>query len=174
MRKPPVDRKLSTPPKIQDYLNTLPPRVRCLEGALIAASAMWALGQRPLIMDLRANPYDYDHVVALFRQHGHWGAMSKTKYSVLRYREPIYRTVRELAMSYFHEYFLNDGEKTLRSYSDPFDVGKHFGREWIDSKAHHLRISRALDRSPHHAILTRGMIRTLRLVDPVEIAAGMI
>ena len=160
--------------KIQDFVNAQSPRMHCLEGALLAAASLWCLGELPLIMDLRSNPYDYDHVVALFRRHGHWGAISKTKYSVLRYREPVYRTIRELAMSYFHEYFLDDGSKTLRSYSDPFDLSKHFGYDWVLSKKHRPLISRALDQSPHHRILTRAMISTLRLADSIEIKAGKI
>ena len=77
-------------------------------------------------------------------------------------------------MSYFHEYFLDDGSKTLRSYSDPFDLSKHFGYDWVLSKKHRPLISRALDQSPHHRILTRAMISTLRLADSIEIKAGKI
>jgi hypothetical protein len=93
-----------------------------MEGALLAAAILEFHGQKPLLMDLRSASEDLDHVVALFRQFGCWGAISKTNHAVLRYREPIYKTVRELAMSYFHEYFLDNGKKTLRAYSIPVDV----------------------------------------------------
>jgi hypothetical protein len=115
-------KRLNTPVKIQDYLETIPysfdddndmlrsPRrvmreqsAHCIEGALLAAAALWVNGQRPLLLDVRAVPEDLDHVVTLFRAHGCWGAISKTNHAVLRYREPVYKTVRELAMSYFRE-----------------------------------------------------------------------
>src|ERR1700733_9427348 len=127
-------KKLSTPAKIQDFLNSLPfnfekkgetcrsPKAsieadtaHCFEGALIAAAALSLRGQKPLLLDLKASGKDMDHVVALFKRDGKWGAISKTNHAVLRYREPVYASVRELAMSYFHEYFLPSGVKTLRS-----------------------------------------------------------
>ena len=145
--------RLNTPVRIQDFLETIPysfdhgrdmlrsPRrvlhehtAHCIEGALLAVAALWVNGARPLLLDVRATPDDLDHVVALFRSHGYWGAISKTNHAVLRFREPVYRTVRELAMSYFHEYFLDDGRKTMRDYSDPFDVGRRFGYEWLTTE----------------------------------------
>src|SRR3989344_4797858 len=132
-------KRLNTPEKIQDFINRLPfnfekrgetymsvarslktGRIHCFEGALIAAAALWIQGERPLLLDLKPDKSDIDHVVALFRRNGFWGAISKTNHAVLRYREPVYKSIRELAMSYFHEYFLNNGKKTLRSYSRPF------------------------------------------------------
>jgi hypothetical protein len=85
----------------------------CIEGAIFAAAVLEFHGQKPLVVDLRSikKPYDYDHVVAVFQKGGFWGAISKTNHSVLRYREPIYRDIRELVMSYFHEYFLDSGVK---------------------------------------------------------------
>src|SRR3989344_3897348 len=79
---------------------------------------------KPLIMDLKSGRGDDDHVVALYRSRGYWGAISKTNHAVLRYREPVYKTLRELALSYFHEYFLNNGRKTLRSFSEPLDLSR--------------------------------------------------
>ena len=126
--------KLSTPQKIQDYLDTLsinfessgetymsPRRVlraktaHCFEGALLAATALSYHGQRPLLLDFRTIPADEDHVVALFQQNGYWGAISKTNHAILRYREPVYKSVRVLAMSFFHEYLMRDGRKSLRA-----------------------------------------------------------
>src|ERR1043166_4610055 len=117
-----VLQRLRTPEKIQDFLNALPAnfephgdtclsvrevlkrrRAHCIEGAFLAACALWINGEPPLLLDLKATR-DYDHVVALFRRGGCWGAISKTNHLPLRYRDPVYRTLRELAMSYFHEY----------------------------------------------------------------------
>jgi hypothetical protein len=187
-----VLRRLNTPVRIQDFLETLkysfdhgndmlrsPRRVlrersaHCIEGALLAATAFWINGQRPLLLDLRSTADDLDHVVALFRAHGCWGAVSKTNHAVLRYREPVYRTVRELAMSYFHEYFLNsNGKKTMRDFSLPFDIGKRFGNAWLISKDDLWHIAESLDDSRHYPILTPSQLRGLRRADPVEIEAG--
>lgn len=186
-----VFRKLDTPQRIQDFLDRLPanfeehgdtcmsPRrvlrerkAHCIEGALLAAAALWLAGDKPLLLDLRSVHPDFDHVVALFRRNGGWGAISKTNHAVLRYREPVYRTVRELAMSYFHEYFLDDGRKTLRSYSDPFDLSKLKDRSWLTSEKDIWDVATALDDSPHVNILGKGQVRQLRRAHPVEIAAG--
>lgn len=184
--------KLDTPQKIQNFLNKLkynheddgetcaPPvrslgsgKIHCFEGALIAALALWIHGERPLLLDLRAAHEDLDHVVTLFKRGGKWGALSKTNHGVLRYREPVYRDVRELAMSYFHEYFLNNGRKTLRSFSKPFDLSK-LGTSWITAKEDLYDLSHELDNSPHTNILTKAQIKKLRLADPVEIKMGRI
>lgn len=183
--------KLSSPKKIQDFLNTLafnfeedgetcmsPSRVRregrahCLEGALFAASALRALGYRPLLLDLKAVAQDDDHVVALFQSHKRWGAISKTNHCVLRYREPVYATVRELALSYFHEYFLNDGRKTLRSYSVPVDLRRFDRREWMTDENDLWYIVKALDSARHFQILRKGQARDLRSADAIEIESG--
>jgi hypothetical protein len=188
-------RSLNTPKKIQDFLNTLGARkenthivrsphramrdgnANCMEGALIAAAALRFSGARPLLLDLKVgkkNTKDVDHVVALFKQNGHWGAISKTSHAVLRYREPIYKTIRELVLSYFHEYFTDDGKKTLRSFSKPFDIEKEFGTEWITDENDLYELASALDDHPHIEILTPHMARGLRLADPIEIKAGKI
>jgi hypothetical protein len=141
--------KLKTPQKVQDFLDSLPINfekrgetcssplaslergtVHCLEGALVACLALWMNGQPPLVMDLKTTDDDVDHVVTLFKLRSHWGAISKTNHGVLRFREPIYRDPRELAASFFHEYSLPDGRKTLRSYSAPFDLRRYRG-DWI-------------------------------------------
>ena len=97
-------------------------RAHCIEGAMFAACALWVQGEPPLVMHLDCHESDFPHVVALFRRGGAWGAISKTNGAPLRYRDPIYRTLRELAMSYFHEYSNRRGHKTLRSYSTSFDL----------------------------------------------------
>ncbi len=184
-------RKLNTPRKIQDFLETLPynfdtgrdtlrsPRrvlreraAHCIEGALLAAAALWVNGARPLLLDVRSIPDDLDHVVALYRRHGHWGAISKTNHAVLRYREPVYRTVRELAMSYFHEYFLDDGRKTMRDYSEPFDLIRRCGTSWLTSADDLWDVGADLDSSPHRSILSTAQKKELRRADRIEISAG--
>ncbi len=185
-------RKLNTPKKIQDYLESLPinfekrgetclsPHLviqkgtaHCIEGAMLAAAILWFHGQKPLLLDLTTVDKDYDHVVTLFRLDSHWGAISKTNHAVLRYREPVYKTVRELAMSYFHEYFWKDGTKTMRGFSKPFDLRK-YGVDWIVSEKSSWVIPDDLDASPHYKILTLPMTRNLRKADDVEIKAGEI
>lgn len=184
-------RSLDTPRKVQDFLERIPinfsphtlksPQqvmqtrsAHCMEGALFAALAFWVHGAPPLLLDLVTADPDVDHVVALFRRHGLWGAVSKTNHAVLRYREPVYRTVRELAMSYFHEYFLDNGKKTLRTFSDPFDLRRHVKSGWEVDAKDLWYLETALDRSPHHAVIPPRVIRELRPADKVEIRAGKI
>lgn len=183
--------KLDTPQKIQGYLDKIPinfeeagdtcysPRgvlrrnaAHCMEGALLAAVALWYHGKPPLLLDLVTTKNDDDHVVALFKERGKWGAISKTNHGVLRYREPIYKSVRELAMSYFHEYFKDNGQKTLRSYSLPFDLRKLKDKSWLTSSENLWHINNALADSRHFNILTSLQIKGLRKASPIEIAAG--
>jgi hypothetical protein len=183
-------RNLNSPQKIQDFLNSVPinlekygetlisPRrvlrdmkAHCMEGALFAAATLWVNGEKPLLMDIKTTKDDMEHVVALFKRNGRWGAISKTNHVVLRYREPVYKSVRELAMSYFHEYFLDSGKKTMRSFSKPFDLRK-FGKDWITAEEDLWYLSEELDKSPHENILTPKMIKNLRQADPIERRAG--
>jgi hypothetical protein len=183
-------RRLDTPVRIQDFLESLPinfephgwtcmsprqvlreRRAHCLEGALFAAAALWYHGRRPLLLDLKANRHDIDHVVAPFRAGRSWGAVSKTNHAVLRFRDPVYRGPRELAMSYFHEYFRDDGRKTLVSFSDPFDL-RPLGWGWIVSETPLWDLSHALDVSRHRRILPGRARRRLRRADPIERDAG--
>lgn len=186
-----VLKPLSTPEKIQDFLDDFPSnlsrysdscssprmalrkgRAHCIEGAFLAATALWLHGKRPLLMDLKAIDPDYDHVVTLFQKDGYWGAMSKSNHPVLRYRDPIYRTLRELALSYFHEYvYVKSGEKTLRSYSRPFSL-KRFGTDWITSEEHLWDIAQELDESLHYPLLTKDQEKWLRKATDVECQAG--
>ena len=185
-------KSLNTPAKIQDFLNTLPfnfekkgethnsvkftlkaGKAHCFEGALVAAAALWINGQKPLLLDLKTVRPDFDHVVALFQEGKCWGAISKANHPVLRYREPIYESVRELAMSYFHEYFLSNGRKTLRSFSKPFDISK-YGTAWLTTKENLADLAHALDHSPHTRILSPKQIRNLRKAEAIEIQAGNI
>ncbi|MEK7585699.1 MAG: hypothetical protein AAB477_00470 [Patescibacteria group bacterium] len=184
-------KRLDTPAKIQDFINALPPNfekkgetcssprvtlergtAHCLEGAYLAAAILWLHKKEPLLLDLKSSKKDFDHVVTLFKVGGKWGAISKTNHAVLRYREPVYESVRELAMSYFHEYFTNhDGKKTLESFSKPFNL-KKFGASWIIEEDDLWDIGAELDDSPHIKIVTKKISKGFRKADPVEIEAG--
>ena len=184
---------LKTPRRIQDFLDAFSinfeeagdscwsprkvlreGRAHCIEGAMLAALALRLHGARPLLLDLASAHGDQDHVVALFQDHGCWGAISKTHHAVLRYREPIYSSIRELALSYFHEYFLNDGKKTLRSYSAPLDLSRFDKKGWMTDEEDLWYIVHALDDAPHTQILRSGQARHLRRADKVEVEAGKI
>ena len=138
-----VLKRLDTPQKIQDFVSAIPQnfepdgdscmsvrevlknrRAHCIEGALVAALALWVHGEAPLVMDLSANDIDEDHIITLFQKNGYWGAISKGNHAYVRYRDPVYRSIRELAMSYFHEYYDTKGNKTLRSFSRPLDLSR--------------------------------------------------
>lgn len=184
-------KRLDRPWKIQDALDELPinhepdgdtcrsprrvmaeGRAHCIEGAMFASLALRIHGERPLVLDLEAAPHDFDHVVALFRWHGCWGAISKTNHAVLRYREPVYRSIRELAMSYFHEYTDDAGRKTLRAYSRPVDLSRFDRIGWMTREDDVWDIPAYLAEIPHTDILTRAQRRTLRNADPLEREAG--
>jgi hypothetical protein len=186
-------RSLSTPIKIQDFLDTFPvnfekkeetcmsPRkalregkAHCIEGAMIAATALWLHGEKPLLLDLKTVKGDDDHVVALYKRGGRWGAISKTNHATLRFRDPIYKSVRELAASYFHEYFLDStGVKTLRSHSGPFNLAR-FGTRWITDEEDAWHIAQALDESKHFPLFPKENLRYIREADTMERKAGAI
>lgn len=188
----PVERKLysrlSTPARIQDYLETLPINFRntyrsprgvvqeqtahCFEGAVFAAAALWFHGSKPLLLDLKSVHGDDDHVVALFQEKKRWGAVSKTNHAVLRYRDPIYLSVRELAASYFHEYFTDTGRKTLLSFSEPYDLSRAFGGAWIVREDDLNDIVAHLDASKHTKYTPSRVF--LRRADRIEREAGKI
>ena len=185
-----IFKKLSTPAKIQDFINKIQinfeeeketvrsplmvlkhKKAHCIEAALLAAAILWSHGKKPLILDLKATNEDDDHVIALFKENNHWGAISKTNHPVLRYRDPIYGSIRELVMSYFNEYFLENRKKTLRSYSDPVDLSK-FNKDWLTSEKNLWQIVKALNSAKHHDILKPGMGKRLRLADKIELKAS--
>lgn len=181
-----IFKKLSTPVKIQDFLDTLPrncekggdtlmsPRrvlrerkAHCIEGAFLAAAALWFHGEEPLVINLRATKDDYDHALALYRRHGRWGAISKTNHVGLRWRDPVYKDIRELAMSYFHEYLHDDHRKTLRAYSRIVDLSR-FGEEWITSEEDLFDISGAIQDFRHFPVAPRSNLRLVRPIDRME------
>ena len=183
---------LNTPRKIQNFLDSLAinfepkgdtclsprevlrqRRAHCIEGAMLAAVALRLHGYKPLVIDLQTVQKDFDHVVAVFKQHGHWGAISKTNHAVLRYREPVYKTIRELVMSYFHEYFMNENrKKTLRSYTNPIDLSQFDDKGWVTAEGDVWYIAEHLAEAPHIDLLSRSQISTLRLADLIEVSAG--
>lgn len=187
-------KKLSTPAKIQDFLNTLPfdfargdtldrsvrgilkkGKADCAGGAVLATAALWVQGRPPLLLDLKASSSDSDHVVALFWEKSGrkrlWGAISKTNHAVLRYREPVYQSVRELALSYFHEYFLPNGQKSLKSFSKQFNLSR-CGSRWLTDSEKFMDVIYELDHSPHYSIASSEQRKKFRKADSIEIKAG--
>src|SRR3989344_2934480 len=136
--------KLDSPHKVQDFLDKLPINFD----------------------DVFRSP-----LMTLFRRGKYWGAVSKTNHSVLRYRDPVYRDIRELAMSFFNEYFLEDGRKTLRAYSRPFDLLR-YGDDWLTTGKDMSYMEKDLDRSPHIRLIPNGSARVLRPAHPLEIKAS--
>ncbi len=182
---------LNTPRKIQAFLNTIPinfepegdtclsprmvleqNRAHCIEGAMVAAVALRIHGYPPLLVDLTTSKDDFDHVIAVFEQDGHWGAISKTNHAVLRYRDPIYKTIRELVMSYFHEYFDQKGRKTLRSFTDPVNLSVFDHKGWITASKDVWYVATHLGKVKHHPILSRKQIALLKKADSVEMKSG--
>ncbi len=180
-------RSLNTPAKIQLYLDKIPyhladtawsPRLvlrhktaHCLEGAIFAAAALRVNGYPPLILDLEAIN-DTDHVVAVFRQNGGWGAIASSNYPGCRYRAPIHRTLRELAISYFNDYFNKRRERTMRTYSRPVNLKRFDKKDWMTSENPIWYIAEHLVVIPHSQLLTAKMIKSLTRIDERSYLAG--
>jgi hypothetical protein len=184
---------LDTPEHIQAFLDATPystdpiyraplsvlrdRRAHCFDGALLAACALELGGDPPLVIDMRS-VRDDDHVIAVFRRRGRLGAIAKSNMVGLRFREPVYRDVRELAMSYFEQYFNTDGEKTLRSVTAAFDL-RRFDRprrpvDWRRRDDAIERVAQALDRARHTSLLTPAMVRALGVVDDRSYRGNML
>ncbi len=144
-------------------------KAHCIEAAFTAACALWLAGDPPLLMDLEAKG-DTDHVVTVFRRDGCWGAISKSNHVWLRWRDPVYRTLRELAMSYFHEY-TNEGIKTLRTYSVPVDLRRFPANSWITNKDDCWEVGAALCDVRHYDMITPAQARSLARRDSTEMRA---
>jgi hypothetical protein len=179
--------RLDNPPKIQTFLNAIPinheiggetvlsvrevlrqRRSHCIEGAMVAAAALWVHGEPPLVMHLDCHISDFPHVITLFRRAGAWGAISKTNGAPLRYRDPIYRSLRELALSYFHEYSNRRGHKTLRSYSCSFDLRRIDPAEWVTNPKSCWATHDRLVKVRHYPLISRQQERLLAKRDPFE------
>lgn len=184
--------KLTTPEAIQDFVNRIPMnfeigggtalsvaetlkqrRAHCLEGAMVAAAAFHMNGAPPWLMDMGAADGDVDHVIALFRRGGRWGAISKSNGAYLRYRDPIFKNLRELALSYFVEY-TKGRMKTLRTYSVPVDLRKADPKLWVTNGKFCEEIVDILTVARHFDLVPRGQAKRLRPIDPVERAANRI
>ncbi|MDR3763036.1 MAG: transglutaminase domain-containing protein [Acidobacteriota bacterium] len=180
-------RRLNTPSKIQAFLDAMtydysdtarsPRRVlrekrgHCMEGALLAAAALRANGHRPLLMDLEA-VRDDDHVIALYREHGLWGGIAKSNYAGLRFRAPVYRTLRELALSYFDSYYNLKGERTLRAYSRTVDLRKFDAQHWMTSEEDVWCVPEYLAAMHHTPLFPEKVARKLPRLDRRSFEAG--
>lgn len=179
--------RLDSPQRIQSFVNAIPinheldgetvfsvksvlrhRRAHCIEGAFVAACALWIHGEPPWVMHLDCTLSDYPHVVALFRRHGAWGAISKTNGAVLRYRDPVYRSLRELALSYFHEYSDKRGRRTLRSYSAAFDLRRLDVSAWVCGDADCWEAHDRLAELRHYPLVHARHVKHLSRRDPFE------
>ena len=179
--------RLDSPQIIQLFLNSIPinheiggetllsvrevlkqRRAHCIEAAFVAACALWMHGEPPLVMHLDCDMSDDPHVLALFRRKGAWGALSKSNGTHLRYRDPIYRSLRELALSFFHEYFNKHGQKTLRAYSTSFDMRRIDPRLWVTCPTDCTEANARLAGLRHYALMAQGQVRLLSPRDAFE------
>lgn len=184
--------KLKTPGSIQDFITALRwnaepagPTARsvaeslrhgeahCVEGAFVAAAALWLAGEPPLVMDMGAARGDVDHVVALFRRGRSWGAISKSNSPFLRYRDPIYRSLRELVLSYFPQY-VKKRRKTLRTYSVAVDLRRFDPALWVTHPGFCHEVVDALTGARHFSILPPGAEKQLRPIDEIEARSNLL
>ena len=145
----------------------------CFEGALFAAAALQFIGYQPLIVDMKSYNDD-DHVIAVFKENGHWGAVAKSNFTTLRYREPVYRSLRELVMSYFDFYFNIEGDKSLRSYSLPLNLSIYNSRHWTTTEEDLEYIGDRLEKMHHYPVIDRLMINKLKKASDAVLSAGML
>jgi hypothetical protein len=178
---------LSSPVKIQEYLDSIPynttkrtlspllvmkeQMAHCMDGGLFAAAALRNLGYPPLIADLTADNDD-DHIIAVFREGGYWGAIAKSNTTVLRFREPVYRSLRELAMSYFEFYYNLNSEKTLRSYSRAIGLSRFDNRNWETTEEDLEFIGDYTYKVRHYPLITKNQIKALSKVPKYLFDAG--
>jgi hypothetical protein len=184
-----VLRRLKTPFGVQRFLDELPYNLgytarspkhvlheriaSCLEGGIFAAAALRVLGFPPLIFDLEAEQ-DTDHVVAIFKVRGHWGAVAKSNFTGCRYREPVYRTLRELAMSYFNTYFNLRFKRTLRRYSRPVNLARFDHLAWMTTDKPVWFIAEHLCEISHISLLTPSMKKNLTRLDPRSVKGELV
>jgi hypothetical protein len=180
-------RSLKNPHGIQRFLDDMPYHVattawsprrvlrdntsHCFEGALFAAAALRVNGHPPLILDLEAD-HDTDHVIAIYRIRGHWGAVAKSNFTGCRYREPVYRSLRELALSYFDVYFNLRGERTLRTFSRPVNMARFDRHHWTTTEEHLWYVAEYLFTIRHHRLFTSTMVKNLHRLDDRSFRAG--
>ncbi|HEY5157670.1 MAG TPA: hypothetical protein VII93_06870 [Anaerolineales bacterium] len=181
---------LDTPSRIQAFLNTLPysedkfyrcplrvlrdRKGHCFDGALFAAMALRRTGRPPMIVELIPNSRDDDHLLALFKQHDCWGAVAQSNFTGIRFREPVYRSLRELVMSYFEDFFNSAGEKTLQGYRSPINLKVFDSLDWMSSDAGLETLSSAMDRYRVHPLISAEMAAGLSPVDERSLRAGLL
>ncbi len=181
---------LDSPLKIQAFLNIIPYsedefyrcplrllrdwKGHCFDGALFAAMALRRLGRPPILLELVPNERDDDHVLALFRDYGGWGAIAQSNFTGLRYREPVYHSQRELVMSYFEDHVNVAGEKTLRGYRGPFLLKLYDSLDWMVSDEGLENLSAAMDRYPIHPIINPEMAANLSTADRRSLEAALL
>ncbi|HOT28405.1 MAG TPA: hypothetical protein PLU72_09460 [Candidatus Ozemobacteraceae bacterium] len=184
-----IFRPLATPFAIQAFLDEIPysadpiyrcPRsvirdrkAHCFDGALFAAAALRRLGYTPCVLDMLAERDD-DHLLALFREDGFWGAIAKSNFVGLRFREPIYKTLRELVMSYFEDFYNIEGEKTLRGYTLPLDLSRFDRIDWMMRNEGLDEIADALDRQRKYDLISKAQAERLQKMDERSYRAGML
>jgi hypothetical protein len=185
-----VLRRLTSPLRIQEFLWEIPysaedcyrsPRsvlrdrtAHCFDGALFAAAALRWIGHRPLLLDMLPNNRDDDHVIALFSHRGDWGAVAKSNFAGLTYREPIHRNIRELVLSYFEQFYNVAKEKTLRGYTVPVNLARFDRINWMGSDEHLDDVADGLDRARKRTLITPSMARRLAPVDERSFRAGLL
>ncbi len=180
---------LTSPAEIQGFLDALPYSTEsiyrcplrvlrekvahCFDGALFAAAMLRRIGYPPLVMEMLPNERDDDHLLAPYKVNGHWGAVAKSNFVGLRFREPVYRSLRELVMSYFEHFYNVEREKTLRAYTLPLNLNSFDSLEWMTKDESLERIAERLDRMRKIPVLTQSMISTLSRVDERSYRAGL-
>ena len=181
---------LSSPSAIQSFLNSIPysddkfyrcplrllreRKGHCFDGALFAAMALRRLGYPAQILELIPNERDDDHIIALFKRQGGWGAVAQSNFTGLRFREPVYRSLRELAMSYFEDHFNTAGEKTLRGYRGPVHLQTFDRLEWMGSDSGLEALADGMERYRIQRLLTDEMEAGLSLADARSLQAGLL
>lgn len=182
-------RRCRNPVGVQTLLNSLsyhdadtcwsPRRVlrertaHCMEGAMLGAAAMRVLGYPPLVLDLEGEQ-DSDHVIVVYRHAGSWGAVSKSHFNGLRDRPPIFRNLRELALSYFEDYYNMRGQRTLRTYSRPVNLARFDRQDWMTSEKAVWCVPYHLLKIPHIRLLSEAQTRMLHRLDKLAIDAGLL
>jgi hypothetical protein len=189
----PVERKLlddlNSPIEIQTFLNTIPysadefyrcplrvlreRAAHCFDGALFAAMALRRIGHPPLILELIPNEHDDDHILALFKRYGYWGAVAQSNFTGLRYREPVHRSLRELVMSYFEVFFNSAGEKTLVGYRGPINLRVFDRLDWMTRDTGLETLSTTMDRYRVHPVISDEMAAGLAPADERSLRAGL-
>ena len=181
-------KKLNTPAKVQDFLDSIPINfehdkkdtiksplftlrnwnAHCIEGAMLGAYILSLHGHKPLLLHFKTTKGDFDHIIVPFKENGYWGALSKTNHVVLRYRDPVYKNIRELAMSYFNEYFTDTGKKSLRKYSHPLNLNS-FEKGWEVMEGDLFGIDDELHKIKHYDTVPEKNISKLRKADKIEL-----